>query len=68
MQEWTPTNVHDVDDDAIVELNVVPQGKAEATWGLTVLLTEVAILGKVLKGLLVGIMAGLAEQLQESFY
>jgi hypothetical protein len=33
-----------------------------------VLLIEVVILSKVLKGLLVSIMASLAKQLQESFY
>jgi hypothetical protein len=31
MQERAAADIHNVDNDAIVEINVVPQGKAEAT-------------------------------------
>ena len=68
MQERATTNVHNVDNNAIVEINVVLQGKVEATQGLTVLLIGVVILCKVLKGLLVNIISYLVKYSLQSLY
>ena len=69
MQERAAADVYDVDNDTIVKLNIVLQSKAKATQGLTVFLTRVTILGKVLKGLLVNIVvSSLVEYSLQSLY
>ena len=57
IQERAAADIYNVDNNTIVEINIVLQSKAEATWGLTVFLTEVTILGKVLNSLLVNIVS-----------
>jgi hypothetical protein len=45
----------------ILKLNSTSSREAEAAWGLAMLLAGVAVLGKMLEGLLVGVMTGTVE-------
>jgi hypothetical protein len=61
IQKRAAADVYDVNNNTIVELDIVLQSKTEAAWRLTVFLTEVTILGKVLNSLLVNIVSCLVE-------
>jgi hypothetical protein len=32
MQEWLPVDIHDIHVNAIIELNIVTEGKPESSW------------------------------------
>ena len=57
IQERAAANVYNINNNIIVKLNIVLQGKAEATQGLTIFLTEVIVLSKVFKSLFINIMS-----------
>jgi hypothetical protein len=68
VEQWIATDIHDVDDNAVVKFDVVPQGKAKTFWGLAVFLAEVVILRKMFKCLLVSIVASSVENSLKSLY
>ena len=56
MKYGLAVNIHDINNNAIVEIDVVLQGESESAWRLSVLLTIQAVAGDMLKGLAISIV------------
>ncbi len=57
MQYWLPYDIENVDYNAMVEVHIILEVEFESSWRLTMLLTVLAVLGKVFKYRLIDIMS-----------
>ena len=58
MEDWFSVDVEDIDDNGVVKVNVVLQGKTESSGGSAVLLAVFAVLRKVVEGVSINVVAG----------